>query len=336
MCAWFVPLGAAFLYTAVLALAPAIRTDDSVTLQGPYVARFQRDHVKFDTVQQVLIAYRNSSDRVEPAVVWAKADHGRVGVINPLKDFPKADRIDIWDVAAGPQSVVIAGVVQAGERRLHRPPRHVVLTYGLAGALRAVWVVNPFHHHKIAVDQSGNVYCLGHRIDAVRAPNVVIKYSPNGVVEREFFSSDLLPGGADAVELDGRIGDNQFWLDGERLMAYMAKLQELFQFDLEGKLQRRVPLQEALTQLARDHGGERAQILTLATEAQSASLLTQVHIRSAPIPSALVRLPLDGGRPSSVEPADGGELGTLDVPLLGRSGDSTLFLNRYTATILRR
>jgi hypothetical protein len=335
MYAWSFLLGATLLHSAAVAVAPPIRTDD-VTLQGPYVARFQRDHVKFDTVQQVLIAYRNASDRAEPAVVWAKADRGLVGLINPLKDFPKADRLDIWDVAAGPESVVIAGVVQAGEQRLHRPPRHVVLTYGLGGVLRAVWVVNPFHHHKIAVDQWGNVYCLGHRIDPVRPLNVVIKYSPNGAIEREFFLSRLLPGGADAVMLDGRIGDNQFWLDGERLMVYIAKLQELFQFDVEGKLQRRVSLEAALTRLARDHGGERAQIVKLATEARSASLLTQLHIRSAPIPSALVRLPLDGGPPSSVEAADGSELGTLDVPLLGRSGDSTLFLNKYTATILRR
>jgi hypothetical protein len=37
---------------------------------------------------------------------------------------------------------------------------------------------------------------------------------------------------------DPKSGANRLWIDGERLLAYMAQTQELFQFDLDGTLQR--------------------------------------------------------------------------------------------------
>jgi hypothetical protein len=49
----------------------------------------------------------------------------------------------------------------------------------------------------------------------------------------------------------------------------------------------------------------------------------------------LARLSLDGHRPQAVD-TDGVDLGTPQFPLLGTSGGSALFRNRYTATILRR
>src|SRR6267378_7565748 len=156
-----------------------------VRLADPYVSYYQRGNLKFDGMQQVLLAHRRSYDRSEPPLAWAAVDGRRAGVISPLKNFPKADGFDIWAVAAGPQSVLVAGVVQAGEEVRHEPPRHVILTYDLTGALLRRWVVNPWHYHQIAVDRSGNVYAMGHRIDS-RAKNLIRKYSSDGVVEREF------------------------------------------------------------------------------------------------------------------------------------------------------
>ena len=75
------------------------------------------------------------------------------------------------------------------------------------------------------------------------------------------------------------------------------------------------------------------------TAAERASLMAQVRIwgeGQKSVSLLLARLPLDGSRPQSLESADGTALGTSDFPLLGRSGNETLFLNRYTATILRR
>ncbi len=87
--------------------------------------------------------------------------------------------------------------------------------------------------------------------------------------------------------------------------------------------------------MARIRGGTRA--VVMAAVGDGRGLLAQLHISGkTKISFALARLPLDGGPPTIVEPADGGELGTMQVPLIGRNGDATLFLNRYTATILQR
>ena len=72
---------------------------------------------------------------------------------------------------------------------------------------------------------------------------------------------------------------------------------------------------------------------------QAANLLARVRIWSEgdeKVSLFLARLSLDGKRPQTAGATDGDELGRPQFPLLGTSGESILFLNRYTATILRR
>ena len=134
-------------------------------------------------------------------------------------------------------------------------------------------------------------------------------------------------------------GDNQFWIGDDRLCVYMADSDELFEFDLDGKLQRRTSLHEPLARLARDHHGARAEIVTLAGNPRAVSEIAEVRIWTQgdeDVSPALVRLFLDGRRPQTLEAADGTALATASFPLLGTIGDEVLFLNRYTATLLRR
>jgi hypothetical protein len=119
----------------------------------------------------------------------------------------------------------------------------------------------------------------------------------------------------------------------------MADIDGLLEFDFEGKLQRRTSFREALSRLASDHNGVRAELVTLASGGQAANLLAKVRIWSEgdeKVSLVLARLSLDGKRPQTVGATDGDELGGPQFPLLGLSGESVLFLNRYTATILRR
>ena len=326
----------------VLALAASVfllrevATAGDVVIADPYAAYFQQGNLRFDNVQQMLLAYRRSYDPADPALAWVDAEGGSAGRASPLKEFPKANAFDIGAVAAGPQSVLVSGVVQAGERTLRVPPQHVILTYDLAGTLGRKWVTNPWHVHEMAVDRAGNVYALGHRIDAHSA-NLVRKYARDGVLEREFMPAAMFPHGENATR--AARGHNQFWVEGERLCAYMADIDELLEFDFEGKLQRRTSFREALARLASDHSGVRAELVTLASGRQAANLLAKVRIWSEgdeKVSLVLARLSLDGKRPQTVGATDGDELGGPQFPLLGTSGGSVLFLNRYTATILRR
>jgi len=321
---------------ASVLLLHGVATAGDAVIADPYAAYFQQGKLRFDNVQQMLLAYRRSYDPADPALAWVDAEGGSAGRASPLKEFPKANAFDIGAVAAGPQSVLVSGVVQAGEKALRLPPRHVILTYDLAGTLRRKWVTNPWHVHEMAVDRAGNVYALGHRIDAHSA-NLVRKYTRDGVLEREFMPAAMFPHGENATSAER--GPNQFWVEGERLCAYMADIDELLEFDFDGKLQRRTSFREALARLAREHGGVRADLVKLAGGGQAANLLAKVRIWSEgdeKFSVALARLSLDGKRSQMLEATDGDELGTGQFPLLGMNGDSVLFLNRYTATILRR
>jgi hypothetical protein len=321
--------------SASVTVLPGIGIAADVVIADAYAAYFQSGKVKLDPVQQVLVAYRRSYDRDDPALAWVDADGRSGGQVSPLKEFTKADGFDIWAVAAGPQSVLVSGVVQAGERALRLPPRHVVLTYDRAGTLRSKWVMNPWHIHEMAVDRAGNLYALGDRIDGHSA-NLIRKYSRDGVFEREFMPAAMFPHGENATSPDR--GDNQFWVDDERLRVYLADAEELFEFDFNGQLQRRASLRESLARLARDHGGVRAEVVTLVSDAPDA-LLAQVRIWTVgdeDLSFALARLSLDGKRFQTLESVDGAELWTSFFPMLGRIANDILFLNRYTATILRR
>jgi len=94
--------------------------------------------------------------------------------------------------------------VQAGERALRLPPRHVILTYDLAGTLRRKWSTNPWHVHEMAVDPAGNVHGMGDRIDAHSA-NLVRKYTRDGVLEREFMPAAMFPQGENATSPDRQV-----------------------------------------------------------------------------------------------------------------------------------
>lgn len=322
--------------TAVLSLPPATGRAEDVRLGDRYAAHFQRDRLKFDSEHQRLIAVRASYES-EEAVFWADADGRREGAIAPLRDFPDAESFDIGDVAAGPDAVVVSGIVHAGEKRLLRPPRHVILTYDLSGTLRRRWVVNPYHHHQIAVDGRGAVYAMGHSITRERGANLILKYASDGTVEREFLPARFFSRGDDAVMSGSRIGWNQLWVDDDRVLAYIAGTQELFEYDLEGRLQRRTSLAESLAQLARDRRASNPQVVTLVSDPANAALLARVRLDTGKRFSVvLASVPLDGGRPRVLEPEDGSELGTGQMPLVGRDGSARVFINRYTATILRR
>jgi hypothetical protein len=200
-----------------------------------------------------------------------------------------------------------------------------------------MWQVNPYHHHKIAVDRSGNVYALGHRIDARPAKNLIVKYSPKGTVIREFLPVDLLPNGQDTVLLNGRVGDNHLWIAGERLRLYVAATQELLEFDLDGVLARRLALGNQLVTLAKAAGGTRAQIRMVPSVDEPQAMFAQLAVwnESTGYSFGVVRLSLDGtAPPRRLEQEADDE--PISVPLLGTSDGRFLFLDAKAGALVRR
>lgn len=313
----------------------AARAADLVLVDN--VQEYRLGEVRLAPLAGIVFAFRNEAvNRTDPAVAWTTLDGQRGGQLNPLTVFPSAERIDIWDVAAGPGVIAVAAVVQSGEKSRGMPPRHVLLVYDLAGKLRAQWHLNPYHHHEIAIDRGGNVYGLGHRIDGP-ASNLVIQYSPDGVVTREFLPASLFPDGAGVVHTDGRSGPNDFWVDDRGLVAYLGKTQELFEYDLDGVLQRRTSLRDSLSTIASQAQASQLEVMTVVRDESGTSVLLQVRLfvegkvsfdlaRVVLAPKVLVRtLPLDDR-----EIAAGG------VRLLGQIGGSMVFFDKDNLKMLRR
>ena len=104
----------------------------------------------------------------------------------------------------------------------------------------------------------------------------------------------------------------------------MADIDELLEFDFEGKLQHWTSFREALARLASDHNGVRAELVTLASGRQAANLLAKVRIWSEgdeKVSLVLARLSLDGKRPQTVGTTDGDELGGPSFPCWERLGN---------------
>ncbi len=176
-------------------LAPALSQQNERTIETPFAVQPDLYLSKWDSIQEVLLFYRDTSDPLMPAV--RAYDHGTQArlVISPLKEFPGAKAIEIWDVdAATGCEVTMASVIQYGGQRV----KHALLTYDHWGLLRKFWEVYPYHHHGLAVDHEGNVYAFGHREDRGEQANqpdysLLIKYSPAGKVLWESLPRSTFP-----------------------------------------------------------------------------------------------------------------------------------------------
>ena len=69
---------AVLVLSAPITLIPGAASAGDVVIADAYASYFQRGSVKFDGVQNVLIAYRRSFDRSDPALAWVDAE-GRRG-----------------------------------------------------------------------------------------------------------------------------------------------------------------------------------------------------------------------------------------------------------------
>ncbi len=107
--------------SALVMFEPRAGAAGDVVISDAYASYFQRGRVKLDHVQQLLIALRRPHDRSDPPLAWIDADGRHGGVANPLGEFPEADDFNFWDVAAGPQSVLVSGAVQRASGRCACP-----------------------------------------------------------------------------------------------------------------------------------------------------------------------------------------------------------------------
>ena len=261
-------------------LAPGLCQQKEQTIESPFAVKPNLYLSKWDPTHEVLLFYRDTNDPLMPAV--RAYDHGTQArlAISPLKDFPDAKAIDIWDVAAATGGeVIMASVIQYGGQRV----KHALLTYDHWGLLRKFWEVYPYHHHKVGVDPEGNVYAFGHREDRGEQGNepdysLLIKYSTTGKVLWKSLPRSTFPYDQEIVATSQGTGEHKLLVANDALLLYVATTGELFWFNLgNGKMLRRASVSQLLDQMASDSGMSHAEIVSLAVSSPG-DLLAQVRV----------------------------------------------------------
>jgi hypothetical protein len=206
----------------------------------------------WEPVQGRLVFRRDVADPSLPAVKVLDVS-GKTLALYPLRDFPGASYIDIWDAKGAPSGdVIISAILGYGPRKKGPVPlKSLLLTYDSTGTLRKVWEVDPYHHHLVAVDSQGNVFAFGDARDSSHDYPLLIKYSSQGDVVKKFLPANLFSSKDSVV----RGGEPRMFIKGDKLFLYVAATQELFTFSLDGVLLSRTWLGAAYQRIVELNGG---------------------------------------------------------------------------------
>jgi len=297
----------------------AAASDEERVLGQVFTVEPWRYLSKFDAARKTLFLYRQGTERTNPMVRSYTSDGTPKVDYYPLRDFSEAASIDVWDLAATPDDgLLLAAVLHLKEGVAHR-----FLWYDSQGRLKRTWNMYPYHHHRLAVDPSGNVYALGHRMDAgQRAEHaVLVKYSQDGEVLAGLLSSSVFAAG-DAV---GAFSDTLLLLPNDKLVLFVGETNELFWFDVtQGRISRRVSLAGELDRWTAQLKATRPKVFGVA--ADDDGLVAQIAVdRREPAlkrRGVMVRVANDG----SFSPYSGtrGPLAEAPGPFLGVDRDSSL------------
>lgn len=261
---------------------------------------------KWDSAQDRLILYRDTSGSAVPAARVFGKDGASVPVY-PLRDLTDSWYVDIWSAAATPEGGIVLSAVVGYAPRGGRPVpvKPFLLTYDGAGRLRKAWEVKPYHHHLVAVDREGNVFALGDRDDLAGPYPLLVKYSPDGQVLREFLSSGLFPEGDNVIASGSPNGESQLFARGDELFLWLARSQEFLRFSLAGDLLSRTSLGQALGRVATETGSGRTQVLSVATT-HSGEIIAQVtlwpNLKGGAVKFGMLRVPADGSQATLMQP----------------------------------
>jgi hypothetical protein len=253
--------------------------------------------VKWDAGLQQILCSRDVDEASLPAIRVIDAGAKELALY-PLRDFPGAEYADVWDAATAPNGdVVIAAIMAYGPRKTAAPVKSLLLTYDKSGTLRAVWDVKPYHHQLVAADASGNVFAFGDKDSSSHIYPLLVKYSPDGDIVKEFLSTSLFPTKDAVVDSSASHGASQMFISHGKLFLYVSATTEWLTFSLDGDLLSRVSLANALSDVSKRNDARGAIPGTFSVDANQ-DIVVQVHLypkdSSKPQTTALARIAPDG------------------------------------------
>jgi len=240
-----------FLSATVFGMAQS--QDTPIDLSEEPKTTFGYQHA-WDTVSDRLTFYRDVTSVSEPGLRWIGRD-GKAVLVYPLKDFPEGQVMMIWSAASTPDDGAVASaIVSYGPLRVKPPSpiKSLLLTYDSKGTLTKVWDVAPRHHFHLAVDKGGNVFALGLSDSTAADYPLLVEYSPEARVIRQFLPANTFKYGDSAISAPSENGTNQMFIAGESILIWIAQSRELLRLSLNGALESRVSFVTAIDKLQAD------------------------------------------------------------------------------------
>lgn len=258
-------------------------------------------HVKWDSSFNRLVSYRDGEvDTADMAAARVFAKDGKNVGAYPLKSFSDVRWADIWDAAATPSGgVVLSVIVGYGPYPVYpdpyRPPmKSMLLTFTAEGKFVSSFETAS-HVEKLALDEKGNIYALGHA-DRQGAYPLMVKYSPDGKILREFMPSSLFAIGDLVTDGSGEAGEPRIWTKQSHLFVWLSQVKELLQYSLDGELLSRTSFSGALQKKATNLGLASTEVLAIDTD-NKGNVISQCRFWSADRWNAktlVLKMTLDG------------------------------------------
>jgi len=221
---------------------------------------------KWDPQQERLTFFRSVWTQNNTAIRLFSTDGRTRLTISPLAELTKYVAITIADVAATAEGgAAVAGVLKGTDNNL----TDVILTYNDQAKLTQMWQVEPYNHRAIAVGSDGSVYAFGDRNDVKtfgqeeNNASLLIHYSKDGKVLREQLPLNLFEKGLDVISTNGTTGEHHLFFADGNLVLYVAPANEVFLFDPELRIKKRVPLRQMLNGLLHQTGSIGARLMEI-------------------------------------------------------------------------
>jgi hypothetical protein len=252
---------------------------------------------RWDSAQNRLILYRDLKSGGAPAVKIFKSD-GSSTSFYPLADLAGAWSISVWGVAATPDGGIAAFVIPVYSAPGVKPPKlkRLLLVYDGNGKLTRAWDTGPYVYSRVAADSAGNIFAFGGS-DLDEPYPLIVKYSPNGTIEKQFLSSADVPGGEIATLPQSLNGQPDMFVKGGQLFVWLAHSEDLFRFSLAGDLISKTSLAGALNGLADSMNSDHLSVECLTT-VEDGEIFAQVHLWPKPpdlnIRALTISIPPDG------------------------------------------
>jgi hypothetical protein len=241
---------AALLWSSVISFAQAPSESVPGSVHIPV-----NGFLRWNNVMNEAVVYRDQRSRSEIPLEVYDMTTGAKRNIDILKDFPQSSQAIISNVAVGTDGtiVVVCRLQSSGGGSL----KELILSYGPSLTLDKIWDVAPYEPAAVAVDEQGNVYSVGTRIDEQTAGQsypILVVYDPEGHVKKEMLARSTFPSTEDPVRDSHQMGFVAIRVTDTRIFLYLPSAHDVLALDKDGKILKQVDVYEVYQRLKHDKG----------------------------------------------------------------------------------